>query len=63
MNKAAVSVRLNKAELCTEDDDPNLDTAYGIIYVDDELDRDTDDLRRHISGALELDISITMIYL
>ena len=57
LNKAAVSVRLNKAELCTEDDDPNLDTAYGIIYVDDELDRDTDDLPSYLY-ALELDISI-----
>ena len=57
LNKAAVSVRLNKAELCTEDDDPNLDTAYDIIYVDDELDRDTDDLPSYLY-ALELDISI-----
>lgn len=57
LNKAAVSVRLNKAELCTEDDDPNLDTAYDIIYVDDELDRDTDNLPSYLY-TLELDISI-----
>ena len=58
LNKAAISICLNKAELCTEDDDPNLDTAYDIIYTDDELEKDTDNLPSYLY-ALDLDISIS----
>ena len=57
LNKSAISVCLNKAKLCTGDDDPNFDAAYDIIYTDDELENDTDNLPSYLY-ALELNISI-----